>query len=122
MINIQEQHNVESDKKKLMNFCSVFGTIILAAIVLCWADRYGVKITMKEYGKDWPFTHPEARLMCDGGISLVKIDGRKYGLTHKAQEKGYPPIDSVWREDPEVPGSKIWLGDIIAKAREHCRY
>ncbi|WP_167505759.1 DUF2511 domain-containing protein [Desulfosediminicola flagellatus] len=122
MINIQEQHVVESNKKKLINFCSVFGTIILAAIVLCWVDRYGIKVTMQEYGTKWPFTYPVARLTCDGGIALVKIDGKKYGLTHKAEAKGYPSIDSVWREDPEKPGSKIWPGDITARAREHCRY
>lgn len=119
---IEEQHAVNGNPENKLNFYLVFGAIILTTFAIGWYDKRGLKVTLEEYGNKWPFTHPEARLSCDGGSPLVIIDGDKYGLTRDAHRKGYPPIDVIWRENPEKPGTKVWLGDITAKAREYCRY
>jgi len=39
-----------------------------------------------------------------------------------AENKGYPKIDPIWKDDPTNPGLKINISDVLAEGRKLCKH
>jgi hypothetical protein len=44
----------------------------------------------------------------------------EYGLNGKAVQSGYTRINDIWRDDPDVPDTKINIGPMIQLALKQC--
>ncbi len=81
----------------------------------------GKTITRTEYGSSWPFTVESGAIDCVDRFAAIFISNNvRYQLTGFASTMGYKPIDSIWRDNPEIPGSKVSLGPITQLALERC--
>ncbi len=82
-----------------------------------------VVVTEKEYGNKWPFTVPSVTLRCvslpGGDGIIVECDGKKYAINGTAQST-YPAVDPIWRDNPDLPGTKINIGPLIERGTELC--
>lgn len=75
----------------------------------------------------WPLTVTGGVLSCVSGeaVFLTTRDGRMWPLNGLAQQLGSrygaePAINPIWREDPDLPGLRINIGTLIARARRVC--
>jgi hypothetical protein len=73
----------------------------------------------------WPFTVSEGTLTCTNlrGLEALTLtsNGITYALNEAAKGAGsYPAIDPIWRADPDVPGSRINIAEVIDHARTLC--
>lgn len=73
----------------------------------------------------WPFTVSEGTLTCTNlrGLEALTLtsNGITYALNEAAKGAGsYPAIDSIWRADPDVLGSRINIAEVIDHARTLC--
>lgn len=93
-----------------------------AALLLALAcSEPGKRITSAELGSDWPFTAEEAWVDCIRGAALVRVEGTTYALTGYARSRGYPAVDPVWMDHPEIPApAKVDLGAVTERALALC--
>lgn len=98
----------------------IFGIILIATLWACAGES--TTITEKEYGENWPFTVSSGSLECRRAHDVVLVsDGKVYALNGKARgNKSYRDFNEIWRDNPEFPGSKVPLGDIISRGSELC--
>ena len=74
----------------------------------------------------WPLTVGGGVLECvDEAVFIATDDGRKWPLnglarTVHAQFGAEPATEPIWRENPELPGTRINIGPLIAHARRLC--
>jgi hypothetical protein len=73
----------------------------------------------------WPFTVPQGTLACTNLRGLqsqtLSFNGITYALNEVAKSGGlYPAIDSIWRANPDIPGSRINISEVIDYARILC--
>jgi hypothetical protein len=73
----------------------------------------------------WPFTVPDATLACTNLRGLesqtLTSNGITYALNSVAKDAGpSPAIDPIWRADPDTPGSRINIAEVIDRARILC--
>ena len=54
---------------------------------------------------------------------VILVDkGKAYALNGKASgSKKYRDLFEIWKENPEIPGTKIPVGDIISRGLKLCR-
>ena len=77
----------------------------------------GVLVSAAEYGDRWPLTVSEARVELIGSsVAVLHAEGRTYALNGTAQSRGYPRIDPIWRNNPDIPGTKISISPLIQLA------
>lgn len=88
-----------------------------------------IHVSQSEYGDRWPYTIPDGRLGCVSKtvagtqISYVTLEhaGVVYALNGAAIGSGhYAPLESIWRDNPEHPGSKIPDPGIIQLGLKLC--
>lgn len=89
-------------------------------------------VTSREMGGDWPLAVSSGLLRCvrpvrerpDLHALLVEADGRQYALNGGARDHaarhGWLPIAAVWRDNPAIPGSKVPLSALLARASALC--
>lgn len=84
-------------------------------------------IDQDTFGAEWPFTQPEMHLACLQGSAVVVMDvntGVMYpvnGVANgKAASMGMQPLESVWRDSPTLPGTKISIGPVIQRGLDLC--
>jgi hypothetical protein len=70
--------------------------------------------------KPWPFTVASGTLACSGQAVTFTIAEGTYGLNDAAQRK-HPAPDPIWADDPDNPGSRIPLTEVIGKGLELCK-
>jgi hypothetical protein len=70
--------------------------------------------------KPWPFTVASGTLACSGQAVTFTIAEGTYGLNDAAQRK-HPAPDPIWADDPNDPGTRIPLTEVIAKGLELCK-
>lgn len=55
-------------------------------------------------------------LRCEGpsgaGSVIVNADGTDYGVNGTAQSE-YPEFDPIWKADPDVPGTKVNITEVL---------
>lgn len=73
---------------------------------------------------DWPLTVDSAVVACGVRNKLsvgVTVNGKKYALNGTAKTfEGWSPLDAIWAPNPEIPGSKVNVGDLIDYAARKC--
>ena len=82
-----------------------------------------IGITKKAYGKSWPFTVTSGVLECRRAHDIILANKRKvYALNGNASgSKKYRGLFKIWKENPEIPGTRIPVGDIISRGLKLCR-
>ena len=80
-----------------------------------------------QYGKKWPLTVPQGIVGCRDkpGTSVQNLTffdpkGKEWALNGTASSSGYPKIDPIWRDDPDLPGAKIDIGPLTKRAANVC--
>ena len=87
----------------------------------------GVRVTRAEWGDDWPFTVDSGMVNCLDpkgnklGAAVFIYSGKTYALNGYAQSRGYRNIRPIWRDNPDIPGTKINIGPMIDLALDQCR-
>lgn len=97
--------------------------VVLFALSACGesSSSSGLEVSKEEFGEAWPFTIDSGVVDCvDGQAAIFKTGGRSYQLNGVARSRGYAPIDPIWRDDPEIPGAKVSVGNMIAIALKQC--
>lgn len=96
--------------------------VLLLALSGCGqSSSSGLEISKGEFGESWPFTVESGVVDCvDGQAAIFKTGGRSYQLNGFARSRGYAPIDPIWRENPEIPGTKVNIGTMINLALKQC--
>lgn len=112
-------------KPKLDVMMKTLGIIIVVAIAIVALGSLfsggGQKVSKNDYGNLWPFEVDEGVVDCEkGNAAVFKANGKTYVLNGFADAKGYTDLEPIWRENPDVPGTRINLGDFITLALENC--
>jgi hypothetical protein len=76
----------------------------------------------------WPLTSTSGTLTCDpdgrtlGVVIWSPDDGPlpAYAVNGMAQGQGYPEIDEIWKDDPEIDGFKVNIGALIDAGLSLC--
>jgi hypothetical protein len=95
--------------------------ISASVLLVSGCGQSGTEVSASEYGGEWPFTVEGGRLDCVQGRAAIFIVGdKKYQLNGFARSKGYQPINSIWRDNPDIPGTKINIGEMTKLALKQC--
>lgn len=83
-------------------------------------------VSSDEFGSKWPLTVDSGDLRCEGSQGFGSVvftdpDGNEYGVNGVAVGQGYPPIDPIWKDDPELAGLKISIGPLIDRGLSLCK-
>ena len=79
-----------------------------------------------DYGSRWPFTVDSVTLHCAGsegfGAVWVETGGYKYALNGVAETRFdyILPLERIWRNNPNLPGTKISIGPMINEGLALC--
>ncbi|MEX0605782.1 MAG: DUF2511 domain-containing protein [Marinobacter sp.] len=81
----------------------------------------GLEVSKGEFDGSWPFTVDSGVVDCfDGEAAVFKAEGQSYQLNGYARSRGYAPIDPIWKDNPDIPGAKVSVGDMINLALKQC--
>ena len=81
----------------------------------------GELITRAEFGDKWPFTVDEGRIECREAGALIFVHGDfEYQLNGTASQLGYTSINSIWRWNPDIEGTRIPITPVIQRAQKLC--
>ena len=93
--------------------------ILLSGVSM--ADGYK-DIYAKDYGKNWAFTIDSVNIGCEMNLPVVFVKGDDfaYGLTGASAKAVDRSIDGIWRDNPDIKGTKINLSPFIDLALSYC--
>lgn len=101
-----------------------FAGLFASAVVAAPQDL----ISAEDFGSAWPFTFEEAYIACHTGKALTVMDaesGRMYPLNGTAKGKasslGLEPLESVWLDNPDIPGTKVSISPVIEQGLKLCK-
>ncbi len=89
----------------------------------------GKYISAEEYGTDWPFTIQSGTLNCISNniqgykkhYVSISQNGNTWAVNGSAMGVGtYRPLEEIWKNNPDSPGAKIPVGDIIKRGLALC--
>lgn len=90
----------------------------------------GEFISLEEYGRKWPLTIQQGHLNCRSRTIAryekkdvtITLDGKTWALNGSARGSGdFLPLEDIWRDNPEIEGAKMSVGDIIGRGLRLCR-
>lgn len=112
---------------------TVTALILVAGIMLLSAappvDAARV-VRAQELGSRWPLSVTDGEIDCVPGqqVGSVRVDaavfrtkGKTYALNGAARQRGYLPIEPIWKQDAAVPQLRVNLGPLIDMALKECR-
>jgi hypothetical protein len=99
--------------------------LVCLIVVLFLVGCGGGNVSSEEFGSSWPLNVDSGDLRCEGSkgfgaVVFTDPDGNEYGLNGVALSQGYPPIDPIWKDSPELPGLKVSLGPLIDRGLAMC--
>lgn len=84
-------------------------------------SKSGVFVSIDSFGAKWPFTVESGVLDCvKGSAAIFKVNDISYQLNGVASNLGYKSIDSIWKDNVAIPGTKVSLGPMLSLALEQC--
>ncbi|MEY0875202.1 DUF2511 domain-containing protein [Providencia manganoxydans] len=93
-------------------------------------DKNTVQITQETFQGDWPFNVNTVELQCyKGGAFIEDVSTNEvYGLTGLANTIGTNGKKSsnningaaIWKDNPNIEGTKVSIGPIISEALKLC--
>ena len=79
------------------------------------------RLKASDYGDVWPFTVESGVVECRKGMAVTfTANGTTYALNGTAQSSGYPRIDPIWKNNPQIPGTKISVSYILQRGLDLC--
>jgi len=85
-------------------------------------------ISRADMGAAWPFTVESGVLGCERGIAIKFLANRKtYSINGTAQAYskqlgfGWLPVNSIWADNHDIPGTKINIGPLITRGQKLCK-
>lgn len=83
-------------------------------------------LSVHEFGEKWPFIVDEGEVRCVDGMFIVfSVKGIIYavnGTARSAMKKnGWRDVYEIWKDNPELPDSKISISPIIDRGLELCK-
>lgn len=95
--------------------------LLCAAFLLSACDN-GNEVSASDFGDDWPFTVSSGEIKCIGSSAAVFIHGNTtYQLNGMAQNRGYAPIQPIWRDNPKISGTKVSIAPLLKAALALCQ-
>ena len=107
---------------------------LIAALFISTNVIAGEKeVTKDNLGKEWPLTVNSGTIRCEQipGVrygQLVTFTTKKTTYALNGTAKGHSKkrgwvkeIDPIWKENPEIPGTKIYIGTLIDIGLELCK-
>lgn len=98
--------------------------ILALASVLSACGKNGVEVTESQFGNEWPLTVDSGFISClnEGGtkLALFEHNGQTYQLNGAAQSRGYMSVNSIWKDNPNIPGAKMSIAPLINSALNEC--
>ena len=67
----------------------------------------------KDFNNTWPLTVDRGVIENIKGAVVFRHKNKEYGLIGLATSMGYSDIDKIWKNNPEIPGTKISIGILI---------
>jgi hypothetical protein len=113
----------------------VFWGLLIAGGVYLWNSLFessgeradglgadGLRVSRSEFGKDWPLTVEEGVLRCEGaGAVTISTGGTTYAVNGLAGGMDiYRDINAIWADNPQIPSTKQYIGDLIDMGLELC--
>ena len=83
-------------------------------------------VSEKDFGQEWPLTVPNGYVECKRGyMALFRFRNTTYALNGSARSYAkrygeYEEIDSIWKDNPEIKGTKMDIGVLINEANKLC--
>jgi hypothetical protein len=101
---------------------AVIGILTMAILAAC-VEASGSEISQAEYGDKWPFTVPSERLECVPYSKVVfHAGGVSYAVNGLAMsDNRYREIRPIWKDNPEIPGTKINIGPVLDRGLALCK-
>jgi hypothetical protein len=97
-------------------------SLISTTLLLSSCGQSGFEVKREDYGKDWPFSVEKGVVDCvDRSAAIFKVGDKSYSLNGTAKGRGYASIDSIWLDDPELPGLKMDVSPMRDLALKQCR-
>ena len=80
-------------------------------------------VSSADFPGEWMLTVDKGELICKAPSTIVFIapDGAQYAVNGTATSRGYADIQPIWKDNPEIPGTKINIGSLISKGLELCK-
>jgi len=84
-------------------------------------------VSSADFPGEWMLTVDKGELICKAPkgtantIVFIVPDGTEYGVNGIATSRGYADIQPIWKDNPEIPGTKINIGPLISKGLELCK-
>jgi hypothetical protein len=87
-----------------------------------------LRVSREEFGERWPLTVDAGELECRqkgagpaGRMVLFHAEGRTYAVNGTAiTHSGHPRIDPIWRDNPDIPGTKIPITPLLNAGLKLC--
>lgn len=72
---------------------------------------------------EWMLTVDSGELLCETPNTVIFIapDGTKYAVNGIAKSRGYADIQPIWKDNPQIPGTKINIGSLIDEGLKLCK-
>jgi hypothetical protein len=81
----------------------------------------GVAVSRDAYGSEWPFTVDSGVVDCiPPNAAVFRVSETTYQLNRVARDSGYAPLHPIWRDDPDRPGQKVSVTQLIDLALQQC--
>src|SRR4051812_45777425 len=112
-----------------LRFAALGLTLALAA---CSPGSGKMTLSDRDFGRAWPFTQPQVKVVCARGLALfVTAGGKAYALNGQAERRpeAYRAgpvrnIAEIQRPDPEgsklIPGERMSLEAVTHAAIDRC--
>ncbi|MDD2811013.1 DUF2511 domain-containing protein [Rhodoferax sp.] len=101
--------------------------LLLCATLLTSVSAFsGTLVLSRAQMKEaWPFTVERGTLKCTGGFVTFEVGNKTYAVNGSAKTKGlsigWVDVAAIWRDNPEIPGTKISIGPVISKGLVLCQ-
>jgi hypothetical protein len=108
-----------------MKICSRFlGVICLSVVVSsCGSAANRRNVSSSTFQGEWMLTVNSGELACEAPSAVVftASDGGKYAVNGTAEAKGYNDIRPIWKDNPQVQGTKINIKPLIDEGLKLCQ-
>lgn len=88
------------------------------------ADPSSRMVSAADLSGSWPLTVGSGTLRCDGSGGTGEVtfegDGKVYAVNGLAKQSGLPEIDAIWKDDPDAPGLKLDIGELLQAGLDLC--
>jgi len=106
------------------NATGVVGAICLSLTVIsCGSAANRHNISNATFQGEWMLTVDSGELLCEAPNTVIFIapDGTKYAVNGTAKSRGYTDIQPIWKDNPQIPGTKVNIGSLIDEGLKLCK-